>query len=303
MAELKLDDASIIEGLQSAEAETWSGILRVLSGRDQVGAIVMRDGRVAWAVCKYQREDLGSFLVRRGVLSKEQLGEVSRRYEALGRTRKLASLLAEAGVAKKETLNACLHTHVRRALKSMLAIPGCTLSARGGALKVVEELSFTVDSLLADGEDDGESRAPGAPLPAILDVLQTLAVLPGYQRSLVGQLDGHLVAADGPPVPGRSDELLVGLPAAFLRTATETAEDGQLGALGVAVLEGSHGMLLTCWVRRETGVFLALFLGGDGRLGVAKHRVSAATAALYPLVAAVVGGEAIVQRVRESCSE
>jgi hypothetical protein len=269
MPDLKLDDASIEEGLREAEELSWSGILRVLSGREQIGAIVVREGRVAWAVCRYQHEDLGAFLVRQGVLSRERLAEVRQRYEALGRTRKLGALLAEAGVSDPATLHERLRQHVRRTLRCMLALEGCTLSARGGALKVDEELSFSLASLL--GEDRAAQSSEPAPtsLSALSAVLQDLAVLPGYRGSLVAQLDGRVLAADA-----------------------------QLGSLSAGLLEGANGALLTRWVLREMGVFLALFLSGEGRLGVAKQRATAATTALYPLVAAIPH-----EGSREPCNE
>jgi predicted regulator of Ras-like GTPase activity (Roadblock/LC7/MglB family) len=298
MPDLKLDDASIEEGLREAEELSWSGILRVLSGREQIGAIVVREGRVAWAVCRYQHEDLGAFLVRQGVLSRERLAEVRQRYEALGRTRKLGALLAEAGVSDPATLHERLRQHVRRTLRCMLALEGCTLSARGGALKVDEELSFSLASLL--GEDRAAQSSEPAPtsLSALSAVLQDLAVLPGYRGSLVAQLDGRVLAADGLDArPGQS-MLHAGLASALLRAATQIAADAQLGSLSAGLLEGANGALLTRWVLREMGVFLALFLSGEGRLGVAKQRATAATTALYPLVAAIPH-----EGSREPCNE
>ena len=287
MTKLYLDDASVLEGLTTASSMSWSGMLRVLSGREQVGVIVMRDGRVAWAVCKYQREDLGTYLRRLGYVTTQQIAEIRRQYEALGKTKKLAVLLEEAQIADRATLQSCLKQHVRRALMCLTSLTGCSISARGGEFKVEEEHTFGLEELLGDGWDDEQDEAD-CKLPSILprcevlvpEALEDLYELPGYKASLIGTVDGEVFAFHDSDVEDKAASVLSGIPAAWLKATLPITQDAGLGRLASASVEGTDGWILARWIRAEFGIFIALYLDENGRFGTARHRLEKVATAL-----------------------
>lgn len=287
MTELYLDDASVLEGLTAASSVSWSGVLRVLSGREQIGAIVMREGRIAWAVCRYQREDLGTYLKRLGYVTAEQIAGIRRQYEALGKTKKLAALLEEAEIADRATLQSYLKQHVRRALVCLTSLAGCSISARGGEFKVEEEHTFALEELLGDGWDN-EKNETDCKLPSILprcgvlvpEALEELCELPGYKASLIGTVDGEVIASHNLDGEQNNASILSGIPAAWLKATLSITPDAGLGRLASAAAEGADGWLLARWIRPEFGVFIAVYLNKDGRFGAARHRLEKVATAL-----------------------
>jgi len=274
------DEVSVIQGLTAASDLGWSGVLYVSSGREQVGAVVMRDGRVAWAVCKYQRENLGTYLKRQGHITAGRFSAVMRRYEALGRTKKLAALLEEEGIADHATLQSCLKQHVQRALACMAALTGYTISARGAEFKVEEEHTFALRELLALAEDCAcavESLEPMGPLSSgdalPENSLSELASLPGYKASLIGTLDGRLLAFHTFDEKTDDCRALAGIPAAWLDCVSTMSNDVELAKQSTTVIEGELGAILARWIRPEFGIFVAVFLNTEGRVGAARHRI------------------------------
>ena len=67
----------------------------VMKDGEQIGSVFMRDGLVAWAVSNNQTENFGSFLERIGLIPKEKLNEIAAKYRALGKAKKLGTLLEE----------------------------------------------------------------------------------------------------------------------------------------------------------------------------------------------------------------
>jgi len=296
MTDNELEGAPVREGLEIAARSGWSGLLRVVSGCEHVGVVVMREGRIAWAVCRYQREDLGSLLQRRGHITAAQLAEVTRRYEALGKTKKLAALLEEAGIVDPETLRSCLATHVRRAIASLLQDPVFTVQAQGGEFVVGEETTFAIGDVLPEDADEAvitDLGLGGGALEAVVAeklavqigaVLTDLSHVPGHRATVIARADGRLLASRGLDESGQDAELLTRLPVGWLRAASRTAADAGLGDVDIVLLECASGSLLARWVRAEAGVFLALLLDKDGRVGVAKHKILAAGPAIAGFV-------------------
>ena len=60
--------------------------------------MVLVEGELAWACCIYQPEDLGTFLVRLGHVSRDDLAEVRIAYNRAGGSKKLGRLLEEEAV-------------------------------------------------------------------------------------------------------------------------------------------------------------------------------------------------------------
>lgn len=294
MSELESEGQNLLSGLTDAVEQRWSGLMRVISNNEQIGSVVMKEGQIAWAVCKYQKEDLGTFLLRKGHVTPDQLREVRKKYELLGKTRKLASLLEEEGIADRPTLQRCLLLHIRRALACMLSVQHAFMVARDGDLRVDEQLVFSLEQLLPTLTEDEDPvlaamesafEESSTELMANPFVLMKLAEIPGYQGSLVAAIDGRLFAGHGFDRPSTRRPLTVGVPATWMSTSTTYARDAGLGTIKTAVVECTMGALLTRWLDPYEGVFLALFLGPDAKIGIAKHRVSMIAAKLEQFVA------------------
>lgn len=284
----------LLDGLGAMAARGWSGHLRVMSEDDQVGVVVMREGRVAWAVCKYQREDLGTFLLRLGKVTAEQLKEVRERYEALGKTRKLAALLEEAGLTDRSTLRRSLQLHIRRALTCMLSLPSRIVSSADAELTVDEDMTFFLDELLPGLDDDQDpallppqtDHLPGrGPLSINAGLLKDLAGLPGYRGALVATTDGRIYAGHGLDEQELPLDMLVGVPSTWLRSSAECARSLRLGGVRSTVLECDDGVLLARWIVPDEEIFLSVFFEEGARIGVAKHRIAAAATKIEEFIA------------------
>ena len=294
MVEHGREEIPMLRSIDEAVSEGWSGLMRVLSRDEQIGVVVVKTGRIAWAVCKYQREDLGTFLLRRGHVSAEQLSTVRARYEALGKTRKLASLLEEAGIADRSTLRHALMLHIRRALSCMLSVSAEIVTKRDTELKVDEDMTFSIDELLPEfGEDDDPAFAmaevayenDSREISANPDVLAELASIPGFRSAVLASTDGRFFAGHGAKKSNVFRALGIGVPSSWLESSTQSARVSGLGTIRSAVLEGEFGVLVTYWLFPEEGIFLAVILDENARVGVAKHRIASATPAMEEFIA------------------
>lgn len=289
MSECFPGEISIIDALNDAMENKWSGMVQVRSQGEQVGVVVTKEGGVAWAVCKYQREDLGTFLLRRGHVTAEQLREVRDRYEALGKTRKLVALLEEAGIADRETLRKCLLKHMKRALACMLALPSCSVVTVDGVLAADEELVFRLDEVLPDfreDEDPALTLGRDAYQDSVTDlsvhagILSGLSDIPSYRGSIVAAADGRLFAGHGFDGAAAAHPLDVGVSGAMLQGSSRHAEQLGMGRLVQTVLECEDGALILRWLDFSQRVYLAVFLGEGARTGIARHRIATTADAL-----------------------
>jgi hypothetical protein len=272
-AETAIDRRPLIEGLRRAAEANWSGLLRVERADEQTGAIVLREGRIAWTVYKEQQEDLGTFLYRLGKLTREQLNEVQERYLAMGKTKKLGALLEESGMLSRPVLRQCLLLHMRSALFKMISDGGLTVIARGGDFKVEEDLTFSVDEVFSPRENDDDIDARD-------HIFAELAQIPGYRSTIVAGEDGTPLLIHGAGDDARQSLHCAKLPVKWLHSAREVGWESGLGNVGFAYFEYEDCSIVVRWLGEHCEFLAAVCMERVGKLGMVKHKLTMLASAL-----------------------
>jgi len=269
------------DALTEAAATRWSGVLEASAGDERVGSVVIADGELAWATCVYQPEDLGSFLYRLGHVTREELDEVRAEYERNGGRRKLGRLLEEAKLVSRPVLRRCLLLHVRMALACLLPSANLGATWRKGSVSVEDELLFPLREVLPEWQEPDSAEGLSLSEPGVCDdertgVLARLDSISGYRGSIIAGRDGQLIAGHGFTAEEQRDGGLLATTAVTLMDgAVNTASWSGLGRVEYAYLEADGGSVLARWVDSEHRSVVAVFLGAEGRLGEARHRVAA----------------------------
>jgi hypothetical protein len=246
----------------------------------------MRDGQVAWAVSRNQTENFGSFLERIGLIPKEKLSEIVNRYKALGKSKKLGTLLEEEGLISHAKLRECLRAHIRAAIASMMYDPEVVIKASHGEMVVDSNLIFFLNEVLpkycnADepvddsfiASDPPENRDSTGDTEKLIDLLGNLAALPGYRYSFIAEPDGNLLALHKSETDSDLGEAVASA-IAWLNSAATQAADGHFGKMESIILEHEKGLLIAQSTVNERQSFVNASFDKDGKLGVIKHKIS-----------------------------
>jgi len=277
---IKLDDLPLLEALQAAAENGWSGLIQVISGDVHAGNVLMHQGRVAWVVCKDHREDLGSYLQRYGRLTDAQIQEARHRYESLGKTKRLGTVLLEEGMIDRDSLANCLRQHLSETMRALLELPSPGVVPHEGNLAEDEEFSFSIDEVLEKKESGSEAH-PGS----VEDWLQRaesqlclkeLRDVPGYRGALIAAAGGRVLWSHGLEPQRDFPGGLVDVPATWLTSNHATAANSALGSVEFSCIECSEGILAAIWLDEGEGVFFAVRLEKGGNLGITKHKLAAA---------------------------
>lgn len=272
-----------IDSLKYAAKMHWSGLLRAKRADQQVGAVVMHDGRVAWAFSTSLDEDFGSVLARVGLVSREKLAAANhalQNHRTRGNTMSLGSLLVEECLISHTVLRTCFKTHVSAALASLAAIPQLSPHPVEERMSVDESLLFRLNEVLPSlgkGRTTGGypvQAASGTEAALESDFLKGLVLLPGYRYSFVADMGGKLLAchtADGVTI-----ELENRIPKAltWLSAACAISSESEMGTVDSAFLQGESGSLFAQMTDASNRFFMAVSFGTAGKLGVIKHKIS-----------------------------
>ncbi len=277
-----IDGQPVADALASAAERQWSGVLRAMRAKEQVGMIVVRDGRIAWAVSKNQTENFAFFLEQIGQVPKDRLKEIVQKHSAPGKSKKLGALLEEAGLITHATLRKCLLAHIRSALSSLMSDPMMVIQASKGEMAVDASLTFPLSEALgstgassaADGPPPVESVEDGASRACNGEILQKLSLLSGYVYSFVADTSGKLLAFHKADHSGLKEEALSATVAEWVTTSLETSETLGMGATRVTFMEGAGLSLLVQATDPERRHFLAVAFNETGKLGVVKTKIS-----------------------------
>lgn len=281
-----IDGLPFIDALRKTVEKKWSGILRVTKDAEQVGSVFMRDGNVAWAVSKNQTEKFSSFLERIGLIPKEKLNEIVKRYKALGKAKKLGELLEEEGLISHDKLRECLGAHIRAAINSLMNDPMMVIEASNGEMIIDTNLMFNLDELLVDNphpDEEGNPASSEASPPedatgtessgTLNDILGTLASIQGYRFSFVSGMDGNLFAvhkSDSDPAPESAIESAT----EWVNSSVQHCSNGTMGKMECLILEHEKGVLVAQLANDERECFITVAFGKEGKLGVIKHKIS-----------------------------
>ncbi len=268
-----IDERPLLDGLREASNVEWSGLLRVNNDNEQVGAIVMRQGRIAWAVYQKQKEALGEFLYRIGKLTREQLKEVTQLYFSLGKTKKLGSILEAEGLIDRPTLRKCLLLHIRSALLSMITKREFTVITSGGELVVEEDLTFSFAEIFSPQENNAD-------IDAKVYIFDELANVPGYSSTLIAGPDGQVLVIHGARSSDNEALQCANIPLKWLQSTQQFGLDANLGAADFAFFEFESSTLVVRWIGSARKFIAVLCLERTGKIGMAKYRLNLVAPAL-----------------------
>ncbi len=266
---------SLLGCVVRAAWEQWSGAIVVRQRDRALGEVVMAQGKVAWAACKDQSENLGSLLCRFGHISAAELATANRLYQQEHGKKKLGAILEERGLMARPVLRRCLMLHIRFAFTSLLSYRESLVDPCPGTLAIDEQHLFLPEEVLPFGAarelalrwegssphgDDWERTT------AEHHLLRPFFELPGYRSAaLVSSHGGVVVAHQG--LPEVNPRILGVLVASHLESARELSTSAALGPTRATFLECEDGLLAARWIDASALFACAVLTGGSGELG------------------------------------
>ncbi len=272
--------------LLAAVREPGSGRLEAYSSGEHVGTVVVSRGRMVWATCRYQPEELGGFLRRLGHVTPEQLATASRTYQRHAGRRKLGGILEEAGIVSRPVLRRCLLLHIRMALACLMRNEALVGRWENREDAEPGEMSFALQEVFPELERASRPGAGGQEDDEIAAALEPLAAITGYRSSVVTDAWGAALAAHGKAAEDPLEASLVATAAAGLaESGAHVARGAGLGRPAILLVEGAAGSLAVRWLDLDRRLLVALRLEEDGRTGVARHRLETCADVLAGLLA------------------
>jgi hypothetical protein len=280
----------LLETLYCAVHSSWSGEILMEDGDGPVGRMVLLEGRIAWAVCREQREHLGAFLRRSGRIDRTQLQQIDREYQRHQGRRKVGEILEDLGIVTREELRELLRRHTAMAVGALLDRPlrPLRLSVQPGHLDAAREHTFTLGEVLAEPLEGALTMPPEEPPgrnAALQTVLRQLADVGGFQVALVVASPGTVVAGYPEPLPirFRGASLLL---SAGLRLVFGASRHSELGRSRSFVLEAEEGGMVAFALDERCARTVLLVLDPTGQVGAARRRLAAIVPELEALMAA-----------------
>ena len=278
---------SLEDGLRAVRRDTWTGRIDLTVDGVSVGAVVLRAGRVAWAVCADQPEDLGTYLWRLGRVTRSDLDRIRRIYADHGGRRKLGTLMDQAGIVPRNVLRRCLLLHTRRAMACLFRYPRARVRAARTELEVEEAMTFSLaDVVPSMSESEFPPEASAGSLlagrwlrwTAENRILSGLSELSGYVASGVLAREGEVLAAHA---AGNIDPATIGvLVVSLLESTARTMRASGLGAVSSLCFECDHGTIVAQWLdERRTHVVMVL-VEAEANPGMARYKLGSETPSL-----------------------
>jgi len=270
-----------INALRSAEKDHWTGELRAEGKEHLEGIVVFNEGRVAWAVCSAQHEDLGTFLWRLGRITREQLVEIRKQYQANDGSKKLGALLEEAGLIRRTVLERCLLLHTRMALTTLTKTNGLRWQRTRGHLRLEDDVGFSLDDLLPElaGANELETELKLSVAAGNWShwnvhnaVLRVMEEVPGYRGALVVARTGAITLAHLPDASLDAMQLGVSI-VSIIEVVRRGIHSYNAGELSTMSLECSDLSIIVNRAIHGTGHCIVLLLDADAQLGHARFKL------------------------------
>lgn len=278
---------SLLYSLKKAEERRWTGIFKILKESAQIGAVVMYEGRIAWASSTGQSDNFASFLEKIGQIPKEQQKEIIKRFKILGKTKKFGELLEESGLISRPTLRKCLIKQIRSALDSLIGTENivirdieCEISVNIDLLFELKEIlpckfqseqkgdvqTFEIDEIIGS-ENLNDSNE-------LVKILKNLSTLAGYQYSFIYDLEAKMLAShNSNTFPGNLDEIMT-LSISNIVSTNTTLCNSKIGRMEFILIEHDNGSLVAQWPNIERNFFVAASFDKNGKTGVIRHKIS-----------------------------
>jgi hypothetical protein len=265
----------VVDFLKNAAGLKWSGMLRAKRAGQQVGVVVMHDGRVAWAVSSGQVEDFSSVLERVGLVSRDKLTAANhalQRYRSQGKTMSLGALLVEECLISPSILHTCFKTHVTAAIASLMKTPLLSLQAENEKLSVDASLLFNLNEVLPC--DPASLSMTAADEQKNGELLKGLGLMPGYRYSFLANTDGKLLAYHLAEAVQVQVDRIIPNTLAWLHATCMISAESEMGLVLSAYLHGETGSLFAQMTDSSKRFFVAISFSSEGKLGVIKHKIS-----------------------------
>jgi predicted regulator of Ras-like GTPase activity (Roadblock/LC7/MglB family) len=274
--------SSFIAHLREAERTRFTGRILVFAGAEQVGGAVLNLGRVGWAIHRAQVDNLGNILERLGPVSRSQLSQIRRAYDASDKRASFAAMLEQARIVPQPVFRRCLLLHNRSALRTAEAAGELRLERKEGAAPADPEMLFSLEELMNElGPEPSPSdhaerwRSLGEENRG----LAPLAEVAGFLAAAALTADGQVLAAyapDGAPDARVLAATLAGLAEAAGRAAAHSA----MGGVQYVLVSGEAGTLVARWTSEERKRLVCALVAQEHQIGMAKYRINAQLAAM-----------------------
>jgi hypothetical protein len=268
--------------LKEAEDTSWTGIFKVLKDSDQIGVVVMHEGRMAWASSTRQTENLGSFLEKIGMIPKERQKEIVDQVKALGKTKELGALLEETGLISSSKLRECIRMQIRTAVDSLIAAENIEIISEECEINVNPDFVFRMNEALPDKivdasdydfskSDYSENRKE---TNGLQNVLKNLASLTGYQYSFIYDLKAKVLASHKSDTLAGNFEEIMDFSISWIISSNTALNDSDMGRIEFILLEHDKGSLVAQWPNIDGNLFVAASFDKNGKPGVIRHKIS-----------------------------
>ncbi len=278
---------SLLFTLKEAENRRWTGLLKVLKDPDQIGLVVMHEGKMAWASSTRQTENFGSFLEKIGMIPKGRQKEIIDQFRTLGKAKELGALLEEAGLLSRSTLRKCLEKQIQEAVNCLLEIENIEIKRMECKINVYADLLFQLNEVLPDKfkseHSDGLSTFDGTDFAdsengkdtnCLGNVLKNFVSLAGYQYSFIYDQENKILASHkSDAFPGNLEEIITSSLSCIISTNT-SLKDSRIGRIASVLLEHDEGSLVAQWPYFERNFFVAASFDKNGKPGVIRHKIS-----------------------------
>jgi hypothetical protein len=247
----KLEDLRVPELLQVLALAGKTGKL-ALSRPDGFGLVVLRRGKIIYAVCNGVRETFGHILVCRGLIDEKTLAKALEKQYRSRTEQRLGAILVSMGALDAATVESVISEQTAKVIRELVTWPGGFFRFDSAEIPDLGEVEVDARDFLMNEGIDGEKAA--------LDVLVTL-----------GEDEEASVAPPGRPargaaaamraVPDSAPTATLGTLLGDVRTPAFTGEETR-AFMSAAARVVNRGVIFA--VRRRDVVGMAQFgLGGD----------------------------------------
>ncbi len=277
----------LLHTLKEAESRGATEIIKVFEGSQQIGLVVLHDGRMAWATGTRQRENFSSFLEKIGMITKERQKEIFGKFKTLGGTRELEEMLEETGLISRSTLRDCLKKQIQSALDSLIGTENVIIESMHSEINVNFNLLFHLNEVLPTNgqsaqsvneeifEDIDKSVLENEIYKdSLKTVLKNLASLSGYQYSFICNPEAKMLASHKSDSFTGNFEEMMAFSMPYIASTKSFLKESNMGKVEFVLLEHETGSLVAQWHNLNRDFFVAASFDKSGKPGVIRHKIS-----------------------------
>lgn len=277
----------LLHTLKEAESRGATEIIKVFEGSQQIGLVVLHDGRMAWATGTRQRENFSSFLEKIGMITKERQKEIFGKFKSLGGPRELEEMLEETGLISRSTLRDCLKKQIQSALDSLIGTENVIIESMHSEINVNFNLLFHLNEVLPTNGQSAQSvneeifegidksvLENEIYKDSLKTVLKNLASLSGYQYSFICNPEAKMLASHKSDSFTGNFEEIMAFSMPYIASTKSFLKESNMGKVEFVLLEHETGSLVAQWHNLNWDFFVAASFDKSGKPGVIRHKIS-----------------------------